>query len=412
MTGAVCTWYHVGMMPELGKPSADSVSICGLYMHIPFCERKCGYCDFYSVSLKGRDTGLFVERLVRELGRRLADNPHKVRTVFLGGGTPTILPRDQLTALLKALSRLVPVRELAEFTVEANPATVDDEKATLLVEAGVTRVSVGAQSFFPAELTTLERIHSPVDIPFSVATLRRNGIRQINLDLIFGIPGQTVETWKQSLRRAIDLGPDHIACYALTYEPGTRLTAQRQQGRVNPCDEAIEAEMFELATDTLAEAGYEQYEISNYARPGCQSQHNLIYWRNQPYIGVGPSAAGCLAGRRYKNIPDVDGYIRMIDERGHAEAESETIDTQKLMIEMIMMQLRLTEGLSIASFRERTGVDPLTQFNEVLRHLSDLVFVTITDTYIALTRKGRLVADTVMTELACACGDTQKRTTL
>jgi oxygen-independent coproporphyrinogen-3 oxidase len=236
-----------------------------------------------------------------------------------------------------------------------------------------------------------------------VALLRRNGIPQVNLDLIFGVPGQTLDTWERSLRRAIELEPDHIACYGLTYEPGTRLTIQRQHGQVTPCDENLEAEMFELAMDVLAKAGYEQYEISNYARPGCRCQHNLIYWRNEPYVGVGPSAAGCVEGRRYKNVADVDSYIRMIDELGHAEAEVETIDTHKLMIEMIMMQLRLTEGLTIAAFRKRTGVDPLAQFGQVLQRLTALGFVTVTETHIALTRKGRLVTDTVIAELIAGC---------
>ncbi len=381
-----------------------STSACGLYIHIPFCETKCGYCDFYSLAVKDRPTAPLVDRVIRELGMRLIGNPHKVHTIFCGGGTPTILPLDQLAGLLESLSRAAAIHELAEFTVEANPATVDDSKARLLVAGGVTRVSMGAQTFFASELTTLERLHSPDDIAPSVATLRRNGIRQVNLDLIFGIPGQTLDTWSQSLRRAIDLEADHIACYGLTYESGTRLTAQLKTGRITPVDEDLEADMYLHAIDALTKAGYAQYETSNFARPGCQCQHNLIYWRNGPYVGVGPSAAGCVNGRRYKNVADVNGYIRLIDAHGHAEAQAEIVDTLMLMTEMIMMQLRLVEGLCIAQFRERTGVDPLTLLDAVLDRTVDLGVVTVSETHIALTRKGRLVGDSVIAELAAACG--------
>lgn len=379
--------------------SCESTIPCGLYVHVPFCETKCGYCDFYSVALNDRNPAPLVDCIGRELHKRVSGRSQAVRTVFLGGGTPTILPLTELARLLKVLNDVVEVHRLAEFTVEANPATVDDEKAQLLVSSGVSRVSMGAQSFFPDELATLERLHSPEDIAPSVATLRRHGVGQINLDLIFGIPGQTLETWSQSLARAIDLGPDHIACYGLTYEPGTRLTAMRLHGRMTPCDEDLEADMFLRTMDVLESAGYRQYEISNYARPGCECRHNLLYWRNEPYIGVGPSAAGCLDGRRYKNVSDVGGYVRMIEREGHAEVESETIDTDMLITEMVMMQLRLNEGLSIAAFRERVGADPRETFGDTLTRLVDLGLVTMSETHIALTRSGRLVANTVIADL-------------
>lgn len=378
---------------------------CALYVHIPFCETKCGYCDFYSVAMKDRDSAPLMARIVRELHIRVGEGDMPVATVFCGGGTPTLLPLEQLSALLSAIGDAVRIAELDEFTVEANPATVDDAKARLLADSGVSRVSMGAQSFFPEELAALERLHSPDDIAPSVAILRRQGIGQVNFDLIFGIPGQTLGTWSQSLRRAIDLAPDHIACYGLTYEPGTRLTAQRNTRRVIPCDEDLEAEMYLLALDTLTAAGYGQYETSNYAKPGRECRHNLIYWRNQPYIGVGPSAAGCVGNRRYKNIPDIAGYIRMIDEHGHAEAESEHLDASMLMIELVMMQLRLCEGLSIAAFRTRTGADPRELFHETLGRFTDLGYVAVTGTHIALTREGRLRSDAIMAELAFACGD-------
>ena len=394
-----------GLMPILDDPGGAAAPGCGLYVHIPFCSSKCGYCDFYSIPLKNHVAAPLIDRISCELGKRLAGNSHKVRTVFCGGGTPTVLPRDLLTALLGFLEAATPIRELTEFTVEANPGTVDDAKAGLLVAGGVTRVSMGAQSFFREELAVLERLHSPDDIAPSVRALRRNGVRQINLDLIFGIPGQTLESWSESLRRVIALEPDHIACYGLTYEPGTRLTAMRRRGHITPLEENLEADMYLHAIDTLATAGYEQYEISHFARPGCRCEHSLIYWRNGPYIGVGPSAAGCVGARRYKNVADVEAYIRMIDARGHAESESEIIDTPKLVTEMVMMQLRLVEGLSIDAFRRRTGVDAVSVFDGTLDRLVELGHVAVSDTHIALTRSGRLLSDAVVTELVCASAD-------
>ena len=387
---------------DTNPSSADSS--CGLYVHIPFCETKCGYCDFYSVALKDRDPRPLVDRVIRELAQRAEDCPLPIRTVFCGGGTPTLLPIPDLAALLNAIQRVVAVATLEEFTVEANPATIDDDKARLLVSSGVTRVSMGAQSFFADELKALERIHRVEDIAPSVEILRRNGVSQINLDLIFGIPGQTLDTWSDSLGRAVALEPDHLACYGLTYEPGTKLTAQRDHQRIQPCDENLEADMFLLTRDRLCQAGYTQYEISNYARPGCQSAHNINYWRNGRYIGVGPSAAGYLNNRRYKNIADVAGYVRMIDEQGHAEAETETLDRSAILLETIMMQLRLTEGMSILSFRERVGVDPVELFGDTLAKLVKGGLVARNDDHIALTRQGQLVANAVIWDLAVAGG--------
>jgi len=378
--------------------------MCGLYVHVPFCETKCGYCDFYSVPARDRPTGSLVAQLSRELAIRLATPPHPVRTVFCGGGTPTILPLEELGDLLAAVGRNVDLDHVVEFTVEANPATVDSDKAALLESCGVTRVSMGAQSFVAGELATLQRLHHPEDISPSVELLRHAGIGQINLDLIFGVPGQTLESWRFSLDRAIELEPDHIACYGLTYEPGTPLTALRDHGRISPCDENLEADLFLETIERLERAGYRQYETSNYARAGCESAHNLLYWRNQPYVGVGPSAAGCYERRRYKNVADVNEYIRRMATSGSAEADTEDITTEVLMHEMILMQLRLIEGLAVFDYKERIGIDPLEQFAGVIKRLSSMGLVTASDTHIALTREGRLVSDAVMTEFAMACG--------
>ncbi len=389
-------------------PDAPDDGPYGLYIHTPFCETKCGYCDFYSVAMKDRDTAPVVSAIIAELRSRVDEFGGPVRTIFLGGGTPTVLPTSELSRLLDLVEDCVDVGSLEEFTVEANPATVDDPTAKTLVDHGVTRVSMGAQSFFADELATLERLHTPDDIAPSVETLRRNGIKNINLDLIFGIPGQTAKRWTESLQRAIELNVEHVACYGLTYEPATRLTAQRNAGTVIPCDEDIETDMFVQTREILAEAGFVRYEISNFAKPAFECKHNLIYWRNEPYIGVGPSAAGCVGRRRYKNISDINGYVRRVAEGGRAEAESEELSRDMLILEIILMQLRLVEGISVASFQARLGESPFSVFGDTPFRLVEQGLVEKSDTRIALTESGMLVANAVMANLAAASGHVER----
>ena len=210
---------------------------CGLYIHVPFCDTKCGYCDFYSVALENRATASLVDCLLTETRDRIARAGASVRTVFVGGGTPTVLPPTEFTVLFEGLRDVLGTHPVEEFTVEANPATVDDRKLDVLVAAGVDRISMGAQSWHASELETLERIHNPGDTERGVELIRNHGIDRINLDLIFGIPGQSAGTWAESMNRALALGVDHLSCYGLTYEPGTRLTAQRDARKITPCDE-------------------------------------------------------------------------------------------------------------------------------------------------------------------------------
>ncbi|HNQ23942.1 MAG TPA: radical SAM family heme chaperone HemW [Phycisphaerae bacterium] len=383
--------------------SREQSAGCGLYVHVPYCRRKCGYCDFYSVPVHDRPVERLVAAISAELDRRLAECVLPVHTIYIGGGTPTILPVEALGSLLHALRPVVATHRPVEFTVEANPGTVDERRAAVLVDAGVTRVSLGAQSFIPAELATLDREHAPADLTRSVATLRAAGIRQINLDLIFGIPDQTPASWSASLKQVLDAGVEHLACYGLTYEPGTPLTERLARGEVTRCPESLEADMYEQAMDFLPAHGFDQYEISNFARPGSQCRHNLLYWHNEPYLGVGPSAAGCVGRRRYRNVEDVDEYLTSLEAGRLAEEEVELLDDEMLMHELLLMQLRLTEGLAVEVFRQRTGMDPLQLLQEPLGRLTTLGLLTVGTTHVALTRAGRLLADRVILELVRAC---------
>jgi oxygen-independent coproporphyrinogen-3 oxidase len=369
----------------------------GLYIHVPFCPAKCGYCDFYSVPVASSDTSALVDRLLTELRLRVGLDT-AVGTIFVGGGTPTVLPSGDLGRLLRPLSAVARHPTCREFTVEANPATVDGEKADLLAAAGASRLSVGAQSFQADELRTLDRVHSPGDVAPAVTTARAAGIRGVNLDLIFGIPGQTLRTWRDSLDRAMDLEPDHLALYGLTYEPGTPLARSRDQGQVTPCPEELEAEMYLEAVARVKRRGFDQYEISNFARPGQRCLHNLAYWTGQPYLGVGPSAVGCIDGQRYRNVPDVDEYARMIDRDGHAVAEAEPVAGKRLAAEMIMLQLRLVEGLDSTAFEQQTGLCPSRTFASVINRHERAGLLRAGAEHIALTNQGRLFADTIIAD--------------
>lgn len=368
------------------------------YIHVPFCQTICGYCDFYSVLVDRKAMHPLVDALIADFEREVAARPVQLETIFVGGGTPTTLPPVELRRLLSRLHAAADADRPLEFTVEANPATVTTEIAATLVESGVTRVSVGAQSFDPSELRVLERIHQPPQVAQTVQICRDAGIAQVNLDLIFAVPGQSVESWRRNLEQAIAIGPDHLSCYALTYERGTPLFEQREAGDVKALDEDTEADMYELTIELLASAGYQQYEISNFARPGCECRHNLVYWHNEPYLGIGPSAAGFVEEVRYKNIPDHREYVRAVSESRSAWLSQEKLSPDQRARETMMLSLRLNEGLDRAAFRQRFGNDPTHLFGDAIEKHAELGLLVTTDDRIVLTPRGRLLANAVIAD--------------
>jgi oxygen-independent coproporphyrinogen-3 oxidase len=370
----------------------------GLYIHVPFCATKCGYCDFYSAVPTAGAFEPLVDALLTEIHQTVDRRDARIVTIFAGGGTPTLLPAPSLHRLFAELGKLVAQHRPIEFTVEANPASMDEQKAAILKENGVTRISMGAQSFHPNELHTLERIHSPQDIAQSSAIIYRAGFAHFNLDLIFGIPGQTPESLGESLQQAIELGPDHLSCYGLTFEPGTPLYNQRETGANQPMDEDLETELYTLAMDRLTAAGFEQYEISNYAKPGGRCEHNLRYWRNQPVISVGPSAASYFEGRRWKNVPDTAEYVRRMRSGLDPTLECEMLSPYERAGETAMLQLRLIEGIGCAEFERLTGFDPHRLFQETIARHAEAGLLSADAHRIALTRTGRLVADAIMAD--------------
>jgi oxygen-independent coproporphyrinogen-3 oxidase len=365
--------------------------LAGLYIHIPFCFHKCHYCDFYSIVDRDDRQEAFLARLLNEW-RSISHTPFgQLRTIFVGGGTPTLLRVDLWELLLADLRQSVNLDGLAEFTVEANPETVEPALVAALVDGGVNRMSMGAQSFDPTHLKTLERWHDPASVPRAVTIAREAGIEQISLDLIFAIPGQSLDDWKQDLEKVVALEPDHLSCYALTYEPNTPMTQKVRMGRTQPVDVDLEAEMFEWTMQYLAQVGYEQYEVSSYARPGRQCQHNLMYWHNEDWFTLGPSASGHLAGVRWKNVPHLGKYLAS---NGSCPVQDvERLSESKRLGERLMLGLRLRDGIDV-------DPDLLDESRtQVIARSIETGWMERDGFRLRLTQQGLMVADSILSEL-------------
>lgn len=373
-----------------------------LYIHVPFCAHKCHYCDFYSIVDPRHREDRFVDRLIREL-RALAPRAASLRTIFVGGGTPSLLPPPLWERIMGALHDAYRLDELDEFTIECNPERVSPDLFRTFKAGGVTRISMGAQSFNPAHLTMLERRHTPGNVRTALDHARAAGISRQNIDLIFGIPGQTLDDWTQDLDAALTLGTEHLSCYNLTYEPGTAMTARLKRGDFTPADEDVEAEMFRATLDRVRGAGLDRYEVSNFSKPGAECRHNLVYWRGGDYLAAGPSASGHLAGHRWKNTPRLDDYLDL-DRDGFAPvSEHEAPDARRALTERLLTGLRLREGLDLAEILEevaRVCADSTARFARAIDAQRSLGLLTDESSRLRLTDTGFLVGDSVVLELA------------
>lgn len=333
-----------------------------LYLHIPFCHRICPYCSFYKHTPGATDLGAFIEAILAEAEARTGHLPAggAVKTVYLGGGTPSMLSPRHLSTLLHGLRDRFDYADGAEVTLEANPATFTARTAGLYRELGVTRVSLGIQSFDPEVLSTLGREHTAEQAVESFALLREAGMPAVNIDLMFSIPGQSRKSWQDTLATAVDLQPDHISCYNLTYEEDTPFFEMLAQGEMADDDER-NADFFRLADSFLAGHGFHHYETSNYARTGFESAHNQAYWEGADYLGLGPSAVSTVAGRRWQNAPDTARYLEMIRAVGHAKVDEEEIGEEEYRTERVALLLRTSRGLPLKFLTDpaRPAVDRL-----------------------------------------------------
>jgi oxygen-independent coproporphyrinogen III oxidase len=369
-----------------GKSRATSCALL-IYLHIPFCHRVCPYCSFYKHTPGATPIGRFIDALSAEAKQRISSPP---RTVYLGGGTPSMLSPGHLRRLFSALHETIDFSTLDEVTLEANPATFDLEKARLFRELGVTRVSLGIQSFAPHVLESLGREHTAEQASESVTILREAGIPEVNIDLMFSIPGQSEADWENTLRHAASLTPDHISAYNLTYEEDTAFFESLRRGEVG-VNEDIDARFFHLADDFLTAEGFEHYETSNYAKPGKHSSHNQGYWRGEGYLGLGPSAVSTLGNVRSKNIADTARYVAQVDALGHALAESETLDAEARRLERIALGLRTVEGIPLDLLESGVMGRAKTLVEEGLARISGDRFILI--------HHGRALVDPIAAEL-------------
>ena len=371
----------------------------GLYLHIPYCLHKCGYCDFNSHNINEAEMESYVRALLLEMEQAAKGaKDRRVNTIFFGGGTPTTLPFADLARILEACRRHFKVDPEAEITCEANPATIPQADLAQLRQAGFNRLSIGVQSFDPDELKRLERVHSVDEVYLTVERARQAGFDNLSLDLMFGLPGQTTRLWKSNLQRAIDLQPDHLSAYNLTIEPDTVFFKQQAQGQLKMPPDDFQRELFEIAIDTLTEAGYEHYEISNYAQPGKQCRHNLNYWVNGEYIGLGAGASSTLNGEHYKNVNLPARYIAQINETQTAVESRETPDRRQRMGEAVMLGLRLREGLNLSIFKRQFGISFYDAFGDTIEKMEKMELLEISNGQISLSRKGLFLADSVIVE--------------
>jgi oxygen-independent coproporphyrinogen-3 oxidase len=373
-----------------------------LYIHVPFCRHRCGYCDFTLVA--GRDDLIdrYLDALALELSEAVPEGA-EVDTLFFGGGTPTHLAPRQLQRLLELVRNRVTLTAGAEFSVEANPLDLSEERIAVLSQAGVNRVSVGVQSFQAEELAVLERDHSPSQAAGIVSRVMRT-IGNLGVDLIFGVPGQTLEIWRTNLLTVIELGPPHVSTYGLTFEKGTAFWSRRAKGLLRQQPEELEREMYALAIDMLTAAGYRHYELSNFARPGHECRHNQVYWNARSYYAAGPGAASYLGGVRRTNHRSTTHWVEnTLASGGLAQPGfTETLSPEERAREALMLGLRRIAGIDVASFERRFAVSLDTLSGETIAKLIAAGWLERTDRQLRLTKEGIFVADSVVSELLVA----------
>ena len=367
----------------------------GIYIHVPFCIRKCAYCDFYSTAdLSLKDA--FVAAVEQEI-RRAGPSSMTFDTLYIGGGTPSVLSADQIARMVAAVRQTFGLAAEAEITIEANPGTIGAADLDRYQKAGIGRINLGIQSFNDENLKFLGRIHSARAAEKVLREARQCGFEKIGLDLIFGLPGQGQAAWLADLDRAVGHRPEHLSCYMLTYESGTPLDRARQKGLIRPLSDDRVAELFETTMAFLADHGYQQYEISNFARSvAARSRHNLKYWHFAPYLGFGPAAHSFVDPRRWWNHSDVWRYLERIARGRSPVAAGETLDRDQQMIEALYLGLRTTAGIDLAGFADRFGTDFTAIFGKLTGELAGRGLLRLADGRCALTRPGMLLLDSIV----------------
>ena len=387
------------------EPVQQLLETASLYLHVPFCHTRCHYCDFntYAGILPLREPyvrALLTEiELAGQMTRHADGTLRRSRTIFFGGGTPSLLSVSQITQLLNACFDSFAVDADAEITLEANPGTLSQPQLEGIRAAGINRLSMGVQSFDAGLLKTLGRIHTPEEITQAVTFARNAGFSSFNIDFMFGLPGQTMQHWRETLAQALALHPPHLSLYSLIVEEGTPFYTWAHDGSIVPGDEDLCADMYEYADELLQAAGYVNYEISNWALPGYQSRHNLTYWQNLPYIGMGAGAYSSFANRRFSNLLEPLAYIKTLKTGKIPEADSEQVGLEQAMSETAFLALRTAMGLHLPTFEQRFA-QPFAQFvGDRLHIVEEAGLLEYKDDWLRLSKRGRLLGNEVFLRL-------------
>ena len=389
-----------GKCRHASELSAD----CGLYVHVAYCRRKCIYCDFFSAGERIAEWSRYVDALCTEFKHRINEMVCPLRTVYFGGGTPSLMPSKEFRRLCNFLKPYM--KEVEEFTLEVNPDDVDSDKLMVWKECGVNRISIGVQTFSDESLAAIGRRHDSQTALRAYSSVREF-FSNVSVDLMFGLPYQTIDVWSSDLKKVLDLHPEHISAYSLMYEEGTALTVLRDSERVREVSDETSEKMFGMLIEALSKAGYDHYEISNFALPGCRSVHNSSYWLQKPYIGLGPSAHSYDGSAMRKgNRADLKGYLEFWTPSGdsstlsHPICEEESLSEEELLEEYVMTRLRLREGIPIKDFKSRFGEKASERLLEKCRFFADRGLVEMNGTNISLTKSAILIADSIILELS------------
>jgi oxygen-independent coproporphyrinogen-3 oxidase len=372
----------------------------GLYIHIPYCIHKCGYCDFNSHPIKQDEMDHYIDALVVEMKHyaKIYTNTNIIKTIFLGGGTPTTLNPFQLERILKECVNEFTIASNAEITIEANPATVGIELMKSIRTMGYNRISIGVQSFDKAELKLLDRAHGPKEIHSTVDCARKAGFDNLSLDLMFAVPNQSLSSWENNLNKALEKNPEHLSTYNLTIEQGTAFSKLQSNGKLIMPDDDHQLELYKKTIERLTKKGFHHYEISNFAHRGKECKHNITYWENKNTLGLGAGASSYMNGTRFKNINLPAHYIRQVKEKKIAVEHSETLELRQAMGETIMLGLRLLQGISIHQFEKRFQISFINLFRNIISALKEKELVIIEKDYLRLSQKGLFWADSVTLE--------------
>ncbi len=366
----------------------------GLYIHIPFCMQKCPYCDFYSVTDLSKVTP-FIQALQREISLTKTYGL-QFDTIYLGGGTPSVLNPGQIKEILKSVYSRFSFSQDIERTIEVNPGALSPDSLEAFIRHGINRINIGIQSFYNHNLQFLQRIHSAQQACEAIDSARKAGVENLGLDLIYGLPNQSRKHWLKDLKKAVSFEPEHLSCYMLTYEKGTLLHERRKEGRFTPLDEDMVRRLFEDTISFLKEAGYAQYEISNFSRTKAfRSRHNRKYWSHVPYIGLGPSAHSFIRPIRWWNYHSLKDYLHALESGLLPISNAEDLNPNQLMLESIFLGLRTSSGIGTLSFKKEYGIDFLHHFSPILKKLQARNLLSVSDECCALTMEGMIFSDTI-----------------